>query len=445
MKREVTLTEDTRLFFPKDLIVKKVSDVYLVYAIETANWLVLESELQIRLLEELRSGRTIGEVISIADENNSTKDSMQLLSSILARGFASKECVPSPMTLDRFNHLYIYMTNACNLRCVHCFMNSGIRMKDELLTDEIKKLLHDFKENSGDAITFTGGEPTVRADFTELLKYAHDLGLSSTILTNGTLWTQSLIDEVSPYINEVQVSLDGIDEDTNSKIRGNWHFDETLQNIVTFAKHGVQTSVATTLTFNNLSSHTKYDFKALVDKTAKVTQGQVLFRLSKKILQGRGIHYSDEDNKRFYQQICEIEDFVYPQARLNNFIEGHTPNLISTNCGYGGLSISANGDVYVCNRISEVEKIGNVRNDDMKELLNEGKRLFELTSVANVEPCGNCYLRNICGGGCRIDDFNFKGKHKEFSGKLKQIRCNEEFRDSLEKLMVDSFVHHYKF
>jgi hypothetical protein len=89
-------------------------------------------------------------------------------------------------------------TRACNLRCVHCYASASQgRHARELDTGEGKTLLDDLAAFKVPVILFSGGEPLLRPDFFELAGYAADLGLRSTISTNGTLITP----EVRRYLD----------------------------------------------------------------------------------------------------------------------------------------------------------------------------------------------------------------------------------------------------
>ncbi len=113
------------------------------------------------------------------------------------------------------------------------------------------------------------------------------------------------------------------------------------------------------------------------------------------MLPGRGKYFTDEENKRYYEQIDAIERYVDPTASYANFIEGHEPNVKIQNCGFGGLSIASNGNVYFCNRIHEVDCFGNVNKEKLIDLLQQGQKVLETTSVENVSNCHNCMLRYI--------------------------------------------------
>ena len=141
----------------------------------------------------------------------------------------------------------------------------------------------------------------------------------------------------------------------------------------------------------------------------------------------------------------EIEKQLDPNSSLSNFMEGHSPNLVERNCGFGGISIGSDGEIYFCNRTSEVETYGNIHNSPLKPYMKLGHKIHLQTSVENISPCKNCDLRFICCGGCRIDEYNFHGKLKKHKGPLIQTKCTEETKRALERKMIDSFLYHITF
>lgn len=394
----------------------------------------------------LRSGKCIGNVIETVDSEQAMVDLKIVLAAIFARKFAGVNGEVTKEYLEGYKMLNIYITNACNLKCKHCFMLSGNKLENELTLGAWMKVLTSFKENGGEFVTFSGGEPLMFKNFPQIISHAHDLGLKSTVLSNGLLWSDKLIHELAPFIDEIQFSLDGVDEETNSVVRGSGHFEKVVDTIVKFANAGVKTSVATTFTYDNLNENTQTRYKNLVDLIKEKTFGKdVFFKLSKKLLPGRNVNFTAEENEKYSAIIKNIEKHVDENADYDNFLAGHTANLVAINCGLGGISISSDGNVYFCNRINEMEIFGNVTEEPMSFFMEKGKEIHLATSVDNVIPCKDCELRYICDGGCRIDDFDFAGKIQSSVLPYHQISCNDEKKNKLKKRMIDSFNYFYKF
>lgn len=440
------LDYDDILHFPKEIVVEKINKFYLVIAVQTANWIVLYNSRQIDFLNMLRSGKCVGDVIETVDSEEAMGDLKIVLAAIFARRFAGVNAEVTKEYLEGYKMLNIYITNACNLKCKHCFMLSGNKLENELTLGDWMKVLTSFKENGGEFVTFSGGEPLMFKNFPQIISHAHDLGLKSTVLSNGLLWSDKLIHELAPFIDEIQFSLDGVDEETNSMVRGSGHFEKVVDTIVKFANAGVKTSVATTFTYDNLNENTQTRYKNLVDLIKEKTSGKdVFFKLSKKLLPGRDVHFTAEENEKYSAIIKNIEKHVDENADYENFLAGHTANLVAINCGLGGISVSSDGNVYFCNRINEMESFGNVTEKPMSFFMEKGKEIHLATSVDNVIPCKDCELRYICDGGCRIDDFDFAGKIQSSALPYHQISCNNEKKNKLKKRMIDSFNYFYKF
>ena len=61
------------------------------------------------------------------------------------------------------------ITKACNLRCAHCYAHAtGPADENELSTVEGKRVIDDLAEFGVPVLLFSGGEPLVRKDLTEL-------------------------------------------------------------------------------------------------------------------------------------------------------------------------------------------------------------------------------------------------------------------------------------
>lgn len=440
------LDYDDILHFPEEIVVEKINDFYLVIAVQTANWIVLYNSRQIDFLNMLRSGKCVGDVIETVDSEEAMGDLKIVLAAIFARKFAGVNGEVTKEYLEGYKMLNIYITNACNLKCKHCFMLSGKKLENELTLEDWMKVLTSFKENGGEFVTFSGGEPLMFKNFPQIISHAHDLGLKSTVLSNGLLWSGKLIHDLALFIDEIQFNLDGVDEETNSMVRGSGHFEKVVDTIVKFANAGVKTSVATTFTYDNLNENTQTRYKNLVDLIKEKTSGKdVFFKLSKKLLPGRDVHFKAEENEKYSAIIKDIEKHVDENADYENFLAGHTANLVAINCGLGGISVSSDGNVYFCNRINEMESFGNVTEKPMSFFMEKGKEIHLATSVENVIPCKDCELRYICDGGCRIDDFDFAGKIQSSALPYHQISCNDEKKNKLKKRMIDSFNYFYKF
>ena len=146
------------------------------------------------------------------------------------------------------------ITRACNLKCVHCYNDSGAdKACDELSTDEAKNTLDDLAQFGVPSVLFSGGEPLMRPDLFELLGYAGEKGLRTVISTNGTLITTDAAKKIKQQgVSYVGISLDGIGP-VNDKFRGvSGAFDRAVKGIRNCRDAGVRIGLRLTLTRRNI-------------------------------------------------------------------------------------------------------------------------------------------------------------------------------------------------
>ncbi|MDR3073675.1 MAG: 12,18-didecarboxysiroheme deacetylase [Deltaproteobacteria bacterium] len=103
------------------------------------------------------------------------------------------------------------MTRRCNLKCVHCYAQAVDESgKDEISTAQGKAIIDDLAAFGAPVMLFSGGEPLVRRDLTELAHHATSRGMRAVISTNGTLITREKARELkSVGLSYVGISLDG--------------------------------------------------------------------------------------------------------------------------------------------------------------------------------------------------------------------------------------------
>ena len=112
-------------------------------------------------------------------------------------------------------------TKTCNLKCLHCYMDSDARKyTGELNTSEAKKFIDDLADFNVPVLLFSGGEPLMRDDFFELAEYAAEKNVRPTLSTNGTLITREVARRIKDIgVGYVGISLDGL-KNVNDKFRG---------------------------------------------------------------------------------------------------------------------------------------------------------------------------------------------------------------------------------
>ncbi|MBD5422593.1 MAG: radical SAM protein, partial [Bacteroides sp.] len=339
---------------PKSLPIVRFDDKILVIDVLRANWIVLDSEKQLDIFKSFQKGISIESMLK--SHPHSESDINYVVTQIEARQLYNQTV--QNQIADKT--LHFYLTNGCNLLCPHCYMFSGTPTKDELKTTEIKKVLSDFSKIAGGKIvTFSGGEPTLRKDFDDIVEYAYDLGLEIKLMTNGTTLNPDRISALARFISSVQVSIDGFSEKSNAEIRGAGNFQKSLETVDAFIANNVYTSIAITPKYDVLrDNHTGYLFFAR-ELESRYEGKAFELRFSEELLRGRCISDVSDINKEYGKSVSNILHEIYgDDYEVMEFVKMLMDNPIIENCSYGEITVAANGDVFLCPRISDLKPIG---------------------------------------------------------------------------------------
>lgn len=144
-------------------------------------------------------------------------------------------------------------TKTCNLKCKHCYADSDSKKYEgELNINEAKAFIDDLKAFNVPVILFSGGEPLLRENFFDILKYTSEKGIRSTISTNGTLLDKDVCQNLRKMdVGYVGVSLDGIGS-KHDEFRGvNGSFDGALRGIRNCMETGQKVGLRFTINKHN--------------------------------------------------------------------------------------------------------------------------------------------------------------------------------------------------
>jgi len=140
-------------------------------------------------------------------------------------------------TLGRVhNNLRISVTDRCNIRCFYCMPNENVRFqpRSEILTfEEITRLVRIVAPMGVNKLRITGGEPLVRAELPKLIaQLAGIAGIDDIALTtNGILLAEQAADLKKAGLHRLNISLDGLREETFRRISRRSGLDRVLAGI----------------------------------------------------------------------------------------------------------------------------------------------------------------------------------------------------------------------
>jgi len=132
----------------------------------------------------------------------------------------------------RFRYLRLSVTEVCNFRCTYCLPDGWKRSGplSFLTPDEIGRLAAAFSDLGLTKVRLTGGEPTVRKDFTDIVaRTAATPGVEKVaVTTNGWNLSRGVETWRSVGLTHLNVSLDALDADAFHRITGHDRLGEVL-------------------------------------------------------------------------------------------------------------------------------------------------------------------------------------------------------------------------
>ena len=136
-----------------------------------------------------------------------------------------------------FPYIRLSITDVCNFKCGYCLPNGYQADKSDnrkfLDLEEIRRLAKVFSKLGVCKIRLTGGEPTVRKDFFEIIKILKDeAGIKKVVITtNGYHLDEKAKMLVDSGLNGINISIDSLNRDTFKAVTGHDRLPEILKGI----------------------------------------------------------------------------------------------------------------------------------------------------------------------------------------------------------------------
>lgn len=318
------------------------------------------------------------------------------------------------------------ITNKCNMRCLHCYNESGENnyICDELSDKEFLKLIDDVCEIGAFNFCFCGGEPLLRKDLLlKSVKKLRDANVPNiSMVTNGLLMTDELAKElIDSGVNNIQYSLDGSTAETHERLRNmKGSFHKTLNAIKILNRLGFKPGIAFTPTSFNI-----HQFKELCEMLngeyqVKEVRTQPLMPMGRGDNNQKSIQATVIQYRQLVKDIQEIKGRGYTFRVDYGDPVSHLIIYTNVNTSHTDIMIRANGNIVPSAYLPLV--VGNIRNNSIIEYWNQG--LNDIWSKGIV--------RNIASNIKCISDMN-----KEITGIPKIWKDSDIYIDMISNNLND--------
>ena len=142
----------------------------------------------------------------------------------------------------KFPYIRLSISDVCNFKCGYCLPDGYKIDKSDnrsfLNIEEIGRLAKALSELGVSKIRLTGGEPTVRKDFFEIVKIIKkNSGIKKIVITTNGYRLDKIADNIkNSGLDGINISIDSLNADTFKKITGHDRLGEILKGIKNLQK-----------------------------------------------------------------------------------------------------------------------------------------------------------------------------------------------------------------
>lgn len=268
----------------------------------------------------------------------------------------------------------------CNQKCLHCYA-AGQSLADapELSTQQWLDILRRLREANIPQMTFTGGEPTLRADLPELVDAAQ--WFVTRLNTNGQLLTPELCAKLyDASLDSVQVTLYSADPTVHNALVGVDGFDKTVQGIRNAVAAGLIVSVNTPLCSLNTDYAATLRFAASLGVRYATCSGLIPSG-SAEGAESRATRLTEQELTAVLQGAVSVLeelsmelDFTSPGWLPEETLRALGLHLIPS-CGacLSNMAIAPDGSIIPCQSWLSAAPLGNMLTDDWSAVWNSDR------------------------------------------------------------------------
>ncbi len=317
------------------------------------------------------------------------------------------------------------ITAICNLKCKQCYSSSGKKLRDELSSDEVYKILGMMAAMKVFFVYFLGGEPLLREDFLDILARCRDLGLEVMMGTNGWFVTPEIAKQLSNLgVRHVRVSIDGATSEVHDSIRGRiGSFNKAVSAVHYLKEAGIPlVGVSPTIMAENF-----HEAEAMIDRAFKLGANEIQLGQICEVgrasdqgalnadqinnLRGLLLRKRKEYNSQFL--ISGSEGIYHEKPYYRRVLNGELmPTIMGCGAGRSVLAIGPSGKVRAC--LLYKYEIGDLRTHTLEELW-EGEGFENLSLLRSVKSgCEGCNYSAVCSGPCPMEEIVSEEERKCF-------------------------------
>ena len=321
------------------------------------------------------------------------------------------------------------LTPRCNFNCKMCYVHLTEKEQKlrgrELTTEQWLSIGREAKEAGTVFLLLTGGEPTLRPDFPELLHQFKNMGMMVSVNSNGMLPGEGLLQQIinDPPVR-INISLYGTSNETYEKQCGIPAYDRVIRNIRALRDAGIEVKVNMSVTPDN-----KDDISSVYETAKELnvhTQATPYMfppvRLHPEMC-GNNFRMDAEEagklqaqyeftkctKEQFLQRIQALRDKVSPDELSAKDCDDGIGDTIHCRAGKSSFWIDWDGEMTPCGQMAEPAV--NVLETGFAEAWRQTRA--NAAAIRLPPECNNCDIKDIChacAAMCYCETGSFSGK-----------------------------------
>jgi len=309
-------------------------------------------------------------------------------------------------------NLDIELTERCNCNCIHCYINLPAddrnALRRELSTEEVKEILRQATLLGCLRVRFTGGEPLLRDDFSEIYTAARRLGLRVALLTNATLITPEIARLLAsiPPLEPIEITVYGMERESYEAVtRTPGSFQAAWQGIHLLLAEGIPFIVkGALLPPNRLEVERFEQWASTIPWMDKPPLYSLLFDLRarrdsmEKNRHIRALRISPEDLVEFLSRRRE-EYLKQVRAFCSRFTQPPGNRLFPCGAGVGGACADAYGAFQMCLLLRHPDTVYDLKKGSLRHAIEEffpKVREIKARDHEYLNRCARCFLNGLC-------------------------------------------------
>ena len=163
---------------------------------------------------------------------------------------------------DQIPSVNYHLWKPCNMRCGFCFatfrdIHADILPEGHLGREDCLAVVESLARAGFHKINFAGGEPTLCRWLPELIAHSKGMGLTTSVVTNGSRITREWLESLNGNLDWAALSIDSLDRDALLGIgrttrSGPMSERDYLRVIAALREFGVRLKINTVVTRHNL-------------------------------------------------------------------------------------------------------------------------------------------------------------------------------------------------